>query len=83
MAKTAAERQAAYRKRRPMVDGDGQRRINTWVSTTAHLALARLARRENVTQREILERLICAEDDRILAGIALDSPEWTAYFGIK
>ena len=82
MAKSAAERQAAYRARRPMAgrNGDGERRLNTWVSTGAHLALGRIARRYGVTQREVLERFITAEDDRILEGIDTDTPEWDEYF---
>ncbi|MDQ1925048.1 hypothetical protein [Massilia pseudoviolaceinigra] len=83
MAKTAAQRQAAYRARRPMAGRNGERRLNTWLSTGASLALARLAKRYGVTQREVLERFICAEDDRILSGIKPDSPEWNAYFDIK
>lgn len=60
MAKTAAERQAAYRASRynAGLNGEGEQRLNTWVSTGAHLALERLARRYGVTQREVLERLI-------------------------
>ncbi len=85
MAKTAAERQAAYRASRCKAGpgGNGERRLNTWVSTGAHLALERLARRYGVTQRELLERLIRAEDEGVLAGISMDTPEWDAYFGIK
>jgi hypothetical protein len=67
MAKTAAQRQAAYRARRPHAGNDG-------------LALARLARRYAVTQRALIERLVIAEDERILAGMELDSPQWHAYF---
>jgi hypothetical protein len=82
MAKTSAERQADYRARRPMAgrNGNGERRLNTWLSTGAHLALARLAKRYGVTQREVLERFIYAEDDRILASFEPGSPEWDAYF---
>jgi uncharacterized protein YhjY with autotransporter beta-barrel domain len=82
MAKTTAERQAAYRANRCSAgpNGDGERRLNTWVNTATHLALARLARRDKVTQREVIERLIRAEDDGVLAGLAADSPEWDAYF---
>jgi hypothetical protein len=29
----------------------------------------------------MLERLIVAEDERILSGIEFDSPEWGNYFG--
>jgi hypothetical protein len=83
MPKTSAERQAAYRARRPMVGSSGERRLNTWVSTGTHLALERIALRDGVTQRAVLERLIRIEDDRILAGLAPETPEWLAYLGIK
>jgi hypothetical protein len=81
MATTAAQRQAAYRARRHNAgpNGNGERRLNTWLTTEASLALARLARRYGVTQREILERFITAEDDRILATMVPGSPEWDAY----
>ena len=83
MAKTAKERQADYRKRRPHSgqDGNGERRLNTWIGTGAALALERISRRYGVTKREMLERLIVAEDEQILSGIELDSPEWDDYFG--
>ena len=85
MTTTAAQRQAAYRSRRSSAgpNGNGERRLNTWLSTGTSLALARLARRYGVTQREILERFITAEDDRILATLKLDTPEWDAYFKAK
>ena len=83
MAMTTAERQAAYRERRRMVGLSGERRLNTWVSTTSHMALERIARRNKVTQREILERFLTAEDDRILAGLMPGTAEWDDYFGIK
>ncbi len=83
MAKTSAERQATYRARRPMAGSNGERRLNTWVSTGTHLALERLANRDGVTQREVLERLIRIEDDGILAGLTPDTPEWDTYLGIK
>ena len=69
MAKTAAERQAAYRKKRPYAgaEGNGERNLNMWVHTAAALALARLARHQGLSQREVLERMIVAADDAILA----------------
>lgn len=83
MPKTAVERQAEYRARRATAaDGNGERRLNTWVSTAAHLALVRVANRYGVTKRQMLELLVLAEDERILAGIEMDTPEWDAYFGI-
>ena len=77
MAKTAAQRQAAYRKRASV--GDGYYRLNGWINMRAHFALKRLAKRYGVTQREVLEQLIIAEDDRILSEIEWGSPEWDAY----
>lgn len=81
-AKTPAQRQAEYRKARAFAgpDGNGERRLNTWISTGASLALARLANRYGVTKREILERLISEADDQIAATLEQDSPEWAAYF---
>lgn len=83
MAKTAAERQAKYRARRPHAgnDGNGERRLNLWLSTAADLAIERLARRYCVTKREIIERLVIAQDERISSNIEFDSPEWCKYFG--
>ena len=81
MAKTAAERQADYRQRRPTAGDNGERRINMWISTGAALALDRLARRYGVTKREMIERLVCADDNRIVASLELESPDWDVYFG--
>ena len=82
MAKTTAERQAAYRERQDSggADGNGQRRVSMWLSTGAALALARLARRYGVTQRELVENMLIAEDERLLATMAIDTPEWDTYF---
>ena len=83
MAKTAAQRQAQYRARRPHAgdDGNGERRLSLWVRSGTALALDRLARRYCVTKQEMIERMVIAEDDRVLSDIELDSPEWDAYFG--
>ena len=68
MAKDSAQRQAQYRSRRPHAgaDGNGERRINTGVSTGCALALARLARHKGTSQRQIIERLILTEDQQII-----------------
>ena len=79
---TAAERQAAYRRRRPTAGENGERRINTWVTTGTSLALARLAQHYGVTQRDMLERLIITADDEITSKLVPDAPEWTAYFTV-
>ena len=79
MSKTAAERQAAYRARRPFAgaDNNGERRINTWVNTGTYLALERLARRDGVTKREMLERIVMAEEAHVTSGLEEDA--WEAY----
>lgn len=81
-AKTAAERQATYRQRRPTAGENGERRINTWVTTSAALALARLAQHHGITQRDMLERLITAADDKITAKLNPNAAEWSAYFSV-
>jgi hypothetical protein len=84
MAKSGAERQAAYRRRRRREgDGGSSQRLNLWVSFTTHFALMRLAKRYGVTMQEMMERLIVMEDERIKAGMALRSPEWDAYFNVE
>lgn len=82
MAKTAAERQAEFRKNRATARENGERRINTWVTTGAALALVRLSKRYGVTQREMLERLILAADQQIVATLNPDSQEWSDYFSV-
>jgi predicted DNA binding CopG/RHH family protein len=85
MVKTAAERQASYRASRAFSgkDGEGQRRVNVWLSTGSVLALKRIARRQGVTQQTLIENLLFAEDERILDEIPVDSAEWNKYFGIN
>lgn len=83
MAKTPAERQRDLRARRQFrgIDGNGEREIKVWVNTRAALALDRLASSYGVTKRELIERLVVAEEDKHLQGISSDSPEWKKYFG--
>lgn len=64
LAKTAAQRQKAYRERRALHAGEV--RINTWVSARALEALASLAVRYGVTQKVMLERLILKADDGVV-----------------
>lgn len=84
MAKTPAQRQAAYRARRPYAgkNGNGERRLNLWIDTSSSLALDRLVRRYGVTKREFLEKMILEADEAILRTLDLDTPEWDRYFGI-
>jgi hypothetical protein len=82
MAKTAAERQKAYRAQRQCAgeDGNGERRVTAYVSTRAALALDRLAKSYGITKREMMERLLITEEDKVLKKINSDSPEWAKYF---
>jgi hypothetical protein len=82
MAKTAAERQKAYRAQRQFAgeDGNGERRICAYVNTRAALALDRLAKSYGVTKREMLERLVVGAEDKLLEGMKSESPEWEKYF---
>lgn len=79
MAKTAAERQKEYRRNRQVAGENGERRINAYVSTRAALALQRLSNRYGVTKREMLERLLITEEDKVLQGLDLDSEEGKNY----
>ena len=82
MTKTLAERQADYRKRRPTAGDNGERRINTWITTAACLALQRLANRNGITKRAMLEMLILEANDEILSILDPDSKEWDEYFNV-
>jgi hypothetical protein len=64
MAKTAAERQAAYRAKQAHTDS-GERRINTWIDWEAYLALEALAIRYGVTRRVVLEALLMGDADKL------------------
>ena len=75
-AKTAAERQKAYRERR--AKEVGEQRINTWVSARALAALSSLAVRYGVTQKVMLERLILKEDDGLIVTSARTSKRLAA-----
>ncbi len=48
-------------------------------STGAHMALGRTAKRYSVTQREVLERQLSAEDDKILKSMEFGTDEWNVY----
>jgi len=77
MAKSNAERQAAYRQRHLKdVDGNGER-LSLLVDIHAKLALERLARRYAVTQRAMLERLIVEADKAVKADMSAE--QYAAY----
>ncbi|MEF8732664.1 MAG: hypothetical protein V5B40_12395 [Candidatus Accumulibacter meliphilus] len=65
MATTSAERQRAYRARQSCAGENGERRLQTWVSTAAALALGRLARHAGMTRPTFLEKLVLDADQVI------------------
>ncbi|NHZ93904.1 hypothetical protein F2P45_33645 [Massilia sp. CCM 8733] len=85
MTDTTAQRQARYRANRPMAgtEGNGAHRLDMWIDSRAYYALGRLARRYGVTRRKMIERLVCAEDDRILATLHIDTAELDHYLQSK
>ncbi|WP_186407844.1 hypothetical protein [Candidatus Accumulibacter aalborgensis] len=72
MTTTSAERQQAYRAKRPFAGDNGERRLQSWVSTATALALGRLARRAGTTQRAVLEQLILDADRAVTQAMSDD-----------
>ena len=70
MAKSNAERQAAYRVRHLRNEGGKSGRLNFVVDLHAKQALERLATCYAVTQRVILERLLVEVERATLDGVA-------------
>lgn len=77
MARTSAERQAAYRDRRDEVY---DRRLVSWVTSETYHALKRLARKAGTSKRAVLESLILAADDVNLRACETDE-ELDEYLG--
>ena len=80
MTTTSAERQQAYRAKRPFAGDNGERRLQSWVTTSSALALGRLARRAGTTQRAVLEQLI-QDADRVVTQ-AMSDDEFDHYFAL-
>jgi hypothetical protein len=51
-----------------------------WVSSEVYLALERLAHRDGITKRQMLERLVSRKDDAVLRTLDPEKPEWDQYF---
>ncbi len=78
MAKTNAERQAAYRERHLKDEQGMGERLNMVVDMKAKLALKRLAIRYGVTQRDVLEGLIDDAEEALLK--ELSATEQSEYY---
>ena len=81
MTTTSAERQQAYRAKRPFAGDNGERRLQSWVTTATALALGRLARRAGTTQRPVLEQLIQDADRAVTQG--MNDDEFDHYFALQ
>ena len=57
-------------------------RLDMVVDVKTTMALARLAKHQKTTPRELLERVIRALDDEVVVQLQPDTPEWDTYFGI-
>lgn len=79
MATTSAERQAKYRARKR--EASEGKRLDCWLSTDAHHALARLARHQGVSTRAVLEALILTADKANLEACATDE-EFEGYLSV-
>ncbi|MFM1990839.1 MAG: hypothetical protein RJA99_3796 [Pseudomonadota bacterium] len=80
-ARTPAQRQAD-RHRRLQRDCE-YKRVNVWLDISAYFALKRLARRDAVTQAEVIASLIKIADQKILDTLDERAPEWDEYFGCR
>ena len=77
MSKTSAERQSAYRLRRN--DEGDHRRINTWIRRGAHRALVRLSKHYNISQAEVVEKLLFNADEEVKKELIDDCSKIDAY----
>jgi hypothetical protein len=81
MTKTNAQRQAEYRARH-FKDVDGElERLNMAVPVTTKRRLERLATWYGVTQRALLEKVLEAEERKVLSGMT--SVEQDAYYTLR
>ena len=79
MAMSSAERQEMYRSRRSTAGENGERRLNTWISTGAALALKRLAAHHGKTQRQILDNLLLNAEEDILHQLRRDEAAFNQF----
>lgn len=82
--KSNAQRQQAYRAARATagVDGNGERKLSMYVTTESSLALKRLAIHYGVTKRQMVEKLLIAEDQRQLDQLKDDEAAFDKYLTV-
>jgi len=79
MALTAAQRQAKYRANRATAGDNGERRLSTWISTAALMALKRLTAHNGTTQRDMIERLLLEADQSVIDSLCSNEEELNRY----
>ena len=77
MAISTTERQRKYRESRNKA---AEGRIASYVSMESITALARLARHNECSKRDVLESLIRDADDEVAQSLGMDSPERDKYY---
>jgi hypothetical protein len=64
------------------VEGLGQQHVHIWISDGVYLALERLAKCYGITKKDMLEKLIVDEDEKVLHGTNLESAEGQRYLSL-
>lgn len=76
-AKTAAERQAAYRIRKN--DYEDKKNLNIWINSGSMLELKRIAKHMNIEPAELIEKLLSKEHNKIIKTLN-NNEKWNNYF---
>lgn len=71
-AKTSAERQAEYRRKK-VLNPDGKcRSLNIWLPIDSRMALDRLAARDGVTIAEYIHKFVTSAERKVTRGMSCD-----------
>ena len=76
---TNAEIQANYRKKKKS-EGT-EKRINTWINQTAFFSLERLTKHYGITQKELIENLLNAEEEKVIKATNFNPKKFDQYLG--
>lgn len=76
MAKSSAERQAAFRQNTTTAN---RFRLNTYLNGEARAALTALSKRYAVTQAELIETLLISEKNRLVS--SMNDSQLAEFFG--
>ncbi len=76
-AKTAAERQEAYRIRKS--DIDNKKNLNIWINSEAMIQLKMIARHYQIEPAALIKNLVLKENNKIIKALNTDE-KWNKYF---